>query len=394
MRYLLFLMICYTLSVEAEQNPLTNHVNWINSVGDSIRIIKDREFGTSDEIVIGKFSSFVVDIQNRVYIADRDLTTIVVFDEDAKFLTTIGRQGKGPAEFSAISPITEIKVQQNLLYVPDYSDPGAFFPNRMQIFSTEDFSFVKTVQLIPHNRKEYEKFLKGYFPQVVYPINSEAYIVDFRRGRQIYKDSASFIRYFVIGQNSKIVEGPIMELQDVVNLGKVVVDGEWSILHLRTFPFFEKSLFEISENGNIYSARTGDFKIQVRNLKGKVMRTIQQPYDKLELSRRKLLDSYEKAGNKVHVDMIKEAKDLPKYWPALNHIFLDDQNRLWVQTFTDRESEFKWFVLSESGEILATFMWPADKEIKSVRNQNMYTLETDSDGFSIVVRYQIKGLES
>lgn len=361
---------------------------------DSIEIVKDRNFGTTEKVVIGKFSSFAVDEQNRVYIADQDQTTIFAFDSEGNFLKNIGRQGKGPAEFSAISPVTEIKIRQNLLFVPDYPDPGAFFPNRMQIFSIEDFSFVKTVQLIPHNRKKYEKTLSGYYPQVIYPIDHNSFIVDYRRGSHNYKDSPSYIQYFILDHSSNIVDGPILRMPDVKNLGKVVTEGEWKILNLRTFPFFEKSIFTTFNDGKLITARSGDYHLKIRRLDGSEIHSIELPYEKIKLSRENLLKNYKAGGNKVHFEMIKEADELPDYWPAVNDIVIDDENRIWVSLFTESEKIFKWQVLDENGKKLAGFTWPADKEIKLVRNQYLYTLETDSDGYSIVVRYLIDGLES
>lgn len=360
---------------------------------DTLKMEKDLEFGTTEEVVIGKFSTFAVDENDRVYIADQDQTIIFVFDSDGTYLRSIGRQGRGPAEFAAITPITKIQVHQNKLFVPDYPSPSTFFPDRMQIFSLEDYSFLQTIQLIPHNRNEYHEYMEGYFPQGVHPLSDDRFIVDFRRKRNVYKDSVSFIRYFILNEASDISKGPILEQQDLINLNLIVKRGGRSMLILRTFPFLEKSLFEVSSNNLIYTARTGDFNILVRNLDGDIIQTIRHPYKKVPLSRDKQIEKYRASGNERHADMIEDADDFPKYWPAIHSMFLDEQNRLWVATFTDREYDFKWFVLNETGDVFATFLWPADKEIKLVRNQYLYTLEKDSEGFSAVVRYKIEGLD-
>lgn len=359
---------------------------------DSIKIEKDLEFGTSNEIVLGEFSSFSVDEQNRVYIADRNQTKVFVFDAEGNYLSSIGRRGEGPAEFTAITPITKIKVHQNKLYVPDYPDAGAFFPDRLQVFSLDDFSFLETVQLIPHNRNKYTAYLNGYFPQEVYPIGDNQVIVDYRRGRHVYKDSVSFILYFILDSSSEITKGPILEQQDVINLTKTIYREGRSMLILRTFPFLERSLFETSPNGLIYSARTGEFKIDVRTPEGDYIQAIQHPYKKVELSKQALSDHNRSSGNELHADMISEANNLPEFWPALNDMFVDNQNRLWVSTFTDNMEEFSWWVLDSSGDVLNKFDWPKTKGIKVANDDYFYTLEEDKDGFSVVVRYQIRGL--
>ncbi len=48
----------------------------------------------------GQIMDATLDSRGRVFVADNSLHAVVVFDSNGKYLTTIGRQGAGPGEFS------------------------------------------------------------------------------------------------------------------------------------------------------------------------------------------------------------------------------------------------------------------------------------------------------
>ncbi|MDR9419940.1 hypothetical protein [Gracilimonas sp.] len=57
-------------------------------------------------------------------------------------------------------------------------------------------------------------------------------------------------------------------------------------------------------------------------------------------------------------ESIAEQVELPGTWPVVNSIFLDDEHRFWVSTITKSDEYFQWWVLEETGEIIARFKWP------------------------------------
>ena len=70
---------------------------------------------------------------------------------------------------------------------------------------------------------------------------------------------------------------------------------------------------------------------------------------------------------------------------------MDDQNRLWVSTFTDDTSRYQWLVMESSGKLLAEFSWPARRKLQQVQDNYAYTLEQDPQtGLQEIRRYEIK----
>jgi len=355
---------------------------------------RDLRFGSTDKVVVGNIAAFTVDELNRVFIADMNQTTIHVFSSKGKYITSLGRPGKGPGEFGAVTPHTTLKIYSDKLYVTGIP----FFPPReAQVFKLNDLSFSYTLPLVAENRKNYN--LKGYYPFQIFPLHEGKFIVSYRRSSTEFKYRAKkkLIKYFIQNRKGKIVSnGPIFKQKGRTYLIYKYPNESW-IIH--SFPFFEKSLFEVSKDDHLFAARTETFQVGVFTLQGKREYTIQHPFKNKIFNKGKVLDRYEKTGymsildsyegEHIALKMIRAADHLPETWPALETMFFDDQDRLWVATIVNNNKVYEWWVLKKSGEVIAKFKWPRDKSIEQVFNGYMYTQETDENGTQEIVRYKI-----
>jgi len=397
-RVLVFFSIAYLTgvmgTVEKRYNVITSTNRFPVSDSSSLEEIdltKKVIFNSTDKVIIGKIASFGVDDKNRVFIADMDRTTIHVLNPDGTYLKSIGRQGKGPAEFSAITRNTNIVIDSKHIYIPDYANASSFFPNRAQVYDVKNLKFSHTIKLIADNRDSYQ--LEGYYPSKLYSLN-DSMIVAYRRRPYEYKDRLSFIRYVIQDSSGQIKRQPILEQKDVTNLTYVVKNVPTPYLAVSTFRFLEKPLFALL-NHKIYAAQSREFKIVIYDLEGEKIKSFEPHFINRELTTSKLIERYrnkEKSvlGQGVAENMIKEAADdLPETWPALDAIFVDDESRLWVATIVSDLEFNEWWILSENGNVISKFRWPRDKSIKTVKNDYLYTQEKDENGVSIVVKYKI-----
>lgn len=338
-----------------------------------IHFTRDQRYGSTDSVVVGEMAGFTVDVQNRVYIADMDKTTIHVFHPQGSYLQSLGRQGPGPAEFAAVTPNTSMRIHANRLYVTDYDNPTNFFPTRMQIFALDDLSFARTMKLIPENRDEYS-MLEKHLPINIYPRDDGTLLVGYRRSPSEYKDTQSFIRYMIQDSTGHILKGPILEQQDRKNLTYIVRGGGMAYEAISTFPFLEKSMLAISADGDLYTARSGTFEIDVHQPDGEYVRTITHPLDNQPLDIGAMIDYYERTGEKsslgdgVAVKMIQEAENLPDEWPVLRTMLFDDENQLWVGTYVEDDEIYRWWMMDKNRDVITKFNWPREKTIRTVRN--------------------------
>lgn len=72
---------------------------------------------------------------------------------------------------------------------------------------------------------------------------------------------------------------------------------------------------------------------------------------------------------------------------------MDDEKRLWISTFTDSVDTDNWWVLNKDGEMLGRFSLSRDKWIREIKNNKIYTIETNFEsGEFEIVRYRFESI--
>lgn len=400
--HIFFLYVVIPNTANTNLSSISDIVITSSTYSDSLREIKFiREviYGDTDELFLGRLLAVEVDDLQRVYIADRDHVTIHVFNPDGSYLKPLGRQGQGPGEFLFISMSTMLEIHSNRLFV---TDGDGKYIHRFHVFLLEDLSLLQTINLRTENRTDYDEDLKKYFPRWLYPLNDKNIIVAYTFIQSPeYHESERMIRYYLHNSDGDIISGPILEQKDRTYL---VYRYPGIGNHTFSFPFFGKSLLAVSDD-HLYVVRTEDLKVDIIDQDGKHVRTIQHPIGKVTLTRSGLINMYKELGmtrldryegDDVALKMISEAKNLPDVWPALDHMLVDDKNRLWISTIVEDFDIYEWWVLDgDSGDIITKFEWPRDEPIEVIRNGYMYTRETDEEtGLQQVVRYRIEMSEA
>lgn len=100
-----------------------------------------KSFGTrNDPVEMGPFVNPAMDSRGRLFAANRELSQVVVFDSSGRFLTAVGRRGRGPGEFGG-SGISQILIGRgdSIFVLHDL--------RRLSVFSPA-LQFVRTVQLL------------------------------------------------------------------------------------------------------------------------------------------------------------------------------------------------------------------------------------------------------
>jgi len=351
---------------------------------NDIKFIRETVFGETEKNMLGEIGDVAVDNSDRVFIVDKDQKVIHVYKPDGRYLTSIGREGKGPGEFMIMG---SVKIYSNKLYASD----GDRLLRRVEVYSLKSLSFSQTLDFWAKNHGKIKE-LRNYVPVRFYPIDKD-FIVAYAQPGTDYLRGKSFIRYYKTNQNGKIITGKILEQENLRHLVYRRPNGG-TIGY--TFSFLKKSLFAMAKNGHFYIANSNNFKIYVYDNDGRKIQILQHPFPKRKLTRMGLIEQYKQKdmsflGNDVAVKMIRNANNLPSYWPVLSSMFVDDQNRLWVSTIIENNKVYEWWVLKKTGEVISKFKWPRDKPIKQVRNGYMYTLESDQKtGIQKVVKYKIK----
>lgn len=386
--------------ISEEINELKNLIIYPKDSNPSSSIKFNREviFGDKDELSnnwfdnidgLGWFAGIEVDDQGRVFIGEYSVLTVYVFDSEGSYLTRIGQPGYGPGEYMGISGLRIIEDQ---LYI---FDPLQF---RLNIYSLDSLELIREADVylnrVPLNLNEYEE-LTGWHVNRSFLIDENIFLVgymehprDARIGSITYnlnKDRP--VRYYFVNDKGKILSEKIFELKDDEHI-VANVDGR-HLFNLSSLPFLSKSLIVISNEKHLFTAWNENFLIKAYGPKGNYLRALYRPFKKKELIKDKIMKEYN--FGEWNQRLLLHA-ELPKTWPSLSNLVIDDENRLWVSTIPDSKHFVReWWILKDTGEFIARFKWPDHRVIEKIKGDYLYVRETiESTGQQAIVKYRFE----
>jgi len=336
---------------------------WKGVIGkeNGITVVKNPEgpmygeevFGLKEELSIGaaegaEESTFLdarevaVDDCEKIFVSDGKGVHIKVFDKLGNFITIIGRQGQGPGEFGQITHIQITPRNELMVY-----DRRSF---KLTFFSL-DGNYVRTIHLKGIQDLRIRENSNGnYFVSTVefqgqYSTNS-------------FRSSTEIREY-----------GPDLAFIKTIARDKFR-DGNVPLRHsmIARFPSFD----------TIICGYTDFYEFHIINLEGEIVQKVSKEYEPIAISE----EEKEKRG-------LTRAKGIPGYFPAFQDFSVDEEGRIYVQTF-ERQGDgdqFYYDVFDLDGRFIAKVRLNAFPQCW--KNGKMYTIEEDENGYQYVKRYKV-----
>jgi hypothetical protein len=349
------------------------------STGGVISFRKEAVYESSENVLIGRMGDLAIDSLGRVFIADLQKQLIHVFETNGRFITQLGREGKGPGEFSYIK---KLQIRNHLLYASDAN----FGVREVEVFSLDTLAADKTIE-IARNRKNYPSLAKAY-PGVreIYVKNNRTYLAKFvthssnPNNLNLWENIELRGLLYLLDNTGKITSNKLIEFKETVHTNKT------KGLLAPIKPFFGKSYTVLSGDNAIYRAEPENFLIREYSPNGAYQQAFFYPHKKIPLTK----ESAVEAGVHEYYTRNMKSMNFPQTWPVLTDMKIDDQDRLWVATIVEDMNVYEWWVLDASdGSVIARFDWPRDKPIEAVKNGYMYTRETNEMGIRQIIKYKI-----
>lgn len=337
-------------------------------------------YGSTNEVLIGRMGAKRIG-DTFIFITDYPQKTIHVYRPDGSYVKSIGRAGRGPGEFLDIS---NLLIHNNRLYVHDSHH------KRFQIFSLEDLEYTTSFDVQIENRgaiDELNNAIASFVPISIYDDGSFLVLFESIRNPiwQPEGDMDGARYYFVLNKEGTKLLDKVHEQTYTYLLSDDT--------NVRPVPFDSKPLATISENGGLVTANSNDFLLKFFDAEGNYQYAFYHP-----VSKRKL--SLEQARNIITADFSDNRDrmneylrslnsiDLPPAWPALQHITMDEQNRLWVATIIDDDSFYQWWILNKKGKLLARFEWPVNERFFEADKEYVYTIVEKGNGETVLKKYK------
>lgn len=351
-----------------------------------INFEREISIGDSPDPPLGRLGRFTVDDLGRIYISDSQQSAVHLFDPHGAYITSIGRGGSGPGEYTG-PPYPTVKSDQLFIL-----DPMRLL---MDIYSADDFDLIKTINLNPTNKGSFEGLFDTQVNQIMiideatYLVTMSTFIPRVPEDAGELMDDRS-IYFYLMGDDGRLLKPliepvPLFELTGRSTSEMARYTGPYS----RAAPspqLFAKPLIAVSDIGDIFVAMSDHLLIRKYAADGDYQSAFYHPFEHLEMNRESAIHSQ---GTPFLADLVSQ-NEIPDTWPALDRLLVDDEGRLWIATIVDDFDIYEWWVLDESGDLITTFEWPRDETIVTFKNGKMYTRETDGEtGLQQVVRYKI-----
>jgi hypothetical protein len=279
---------------------------------------------------------------------------VKIFAPSGTFLKSFGRRGQGPGEFQTPGVI-RFASDGNLII-------QGFLDRRLQYFSAEG-KWIKDQSYKTLDLGEFRIDLRGFF----YATNTTRD----EKGRKF--------------ELTKLDPGfhPIKSFASI----------EWP-RNMNTMAAFSVPwlYFDVNRRDELAWADSRNYVIHVIDRDGKAVREIYRQSPPLEVSesvKEKFRRESDELDKKSSIKFPKSTSVFPKYFPAMQALFADDRNRIYVRTFeTSKAGEILYDVFDENGIFFSRFSLPEKEEAAVIKKDRLYAIIRDRmSGEYILKRY-------
>ncbi len=323
--------------------------------GTPTKLILKEEFslgeGEKAEEIFSEISSIAVDDEGDIYLLDGKENKILVFDKKGKYLRSFGKKGQGPGEMSVpvgihLTPAKELMVDDSL--------------NRKIIFFSLDGRFLRNI--------------------------STATFFSFG-GVELDSQGNMVAQVFIFANNKINLE--IKKFDKELNPLFTIATYDFSnILVGKINPFSFLTIYRVNKNGTILISNLDQYEIKVLNSEGKVIKRILKEYEPVKTTeehKKEMLESLP-----PETSPFKDRIELPKDLPPYRNFFLDEQGRIFVETFEKGKTkgEHLFDVFDARGNYIVRI--PLKGEEHLIKGEKLYSVEETEEGFQVLKCYSVR----
>jgi len=349
---------------------------------DTLSLVPEQVFRDTDENPITRFGTVIADDFGRVLIGDSQQQVIHVFQQDGHYLGKIGGEGDGPGEFRWVGGMN---IHDNRLFAYDVNG------RRVNLFElgSDARNLPEYKVAIVIGGESWDSFPEpGFMNPGFQSVKSDgSLLLTSRTSPILYRenpDSIGVRRYYSWSGDHSHKPEAILDIPEPKH-----IVTEWFLIPP---PFESRGLFAMTSDDRIYTANTAEILIHSHDAEGNDLSSYYYPFENRELTRREAVESVD---DHVQLRDAVQSMQIPGTWPALQQMFADDFGRIWISVYTENKNTAEWWVLEESGGLLARFDLSDELSIARVDQNHLYTRETDEEtGLQQVVRYRIEFKES
>jgi hypothetical protein len=339
----------------------------------------ERDLAFDDSLFFDRITDLAVDDNGHLFMAGESWNRrqVHIFNPDGTYGDSLGNFGAGLGEFQSIN---RIQIKGDTLFLIDQK------LSRITSFDLERNSWIDTtgyregqltlpIELSAHK----------YTAAPVFVFDDSRTLTSFTKIRNPAYEPEGRIRFYLTESDGRVTDRQILEQKDL----RYLVGDYAGRPAPFTLPIPEKPLMAVSGSGMIVFAQTEEFFIRVMDVENNRESAYYLDYERRILDPNDVI--HPRFSHNDQLLRVKESAVYPEKWPALYSIIADDQERIWVSTIIDDRNMLEWWVIDlKARRLITRFIWPFDKLITTVKNGLVYTIEKNSMGYEMVVRYSMR----
>lgn len=367
-------------------DEIPQHIQSVDSLaifpGDSeplysVELIPVLSFGKTGKPYLTQVLDCIIDDKGRVIVQNVGRPNyeqiLYAFNADGSYNTQIGQQGKGPGEYRHI---LGLQARNGKIFVIDITN------QRVNEYSTEDYSYMRSMLLEIWKSNDGRRF--GY----IEPRNDGNYLLYFTDVDS--KLGQVHTKHVVMDH-----KGKTLDIEPLVSPIGFNIDVEQSLEPIMSsVSFMGKTISALSQKDELYTVFSRDFLIKKYDAKGAYQSAVYYPiggapFDLDKYIKTQLFSPSARDIKGAFSDMNEE---LPKTFPVVDNLKVDDENRIWVAIPAGEQFEYyEWWILKETGELLANLVLPKNQRIYDIKNGHLYSKQTNEEtDTEYVVKYRIE----
>ncbi len=288
-------------------------------------------------------SGIAVDENERIYVLDYKEAHVKIFDKNGYYIKTVSRRGQGPGEMSA--PFSICITNQNEIMVQDLN-------NRRMIFFSLNGDFIRSLSTA-------KIIIVGSY------IDSNGNIIGIVSAREPERHVIELKKF-----------SP--NLDYLFSLCSLSLPSSSSSFN----PFMSELRWAVGKENNIICGCSEVYELNVYNSEGKLIKKITKEFDPVRITQNEIDDIKKRFP-------IPMTLDFPSYHSAYQGLTIDEEARIFVQTWERSENEEGYYydVFDSEGKYIAKIHLKFPPRIW--KRNKLYTLEEDQNGFHMVKRYKV-----
>jgi hypothetical protein len=290
---------------------------------------------------------FAVDDHGNIYVLDQKEGKVKIFAPSGLLVSTFGSKGQGPGEMQSPTGIGFDRTGN--IYIHE------FFGRRLQYFDRKG-KWLKDTTFLPLDLGDIQMDSRGR-------IYSQSVTRDARTTKfELLKLDPGFHPLAVLAT----LAWPRAKLKNMASIG------------------YPQIYFSVNRKDALIWAQSTEYQIHVLDAEGKPVRDIVRDSPPMEVTERykaQFLRLLEDLDRKSSLRFPKSAYVFPKYFPAMQALFVDDQGRLYIRTYEKNAAEeILYDIFNEDGLFVSRFALPEREEAMAVKNGWLYAIIRDQAG--------------